>query len=177
MLVLFLCCVLSCEWLFVTPWTVACQASLSDFASKITGAGCHFLLQGIFPTQEWNLNLGHLLISCLSLSHQGSPVLFHHFHFHALEKDMATHSSVLAWKIPGMEEPGRLQSMGPQSWTGMRDFTFTFHFHASKKEMATHSSVLSWRIPGTEEPGRLLSMWLQRVRHDWSDLAAVAMEE
>ena len=29
MLVLFLCCVLSCEWLFVTPWTVACQASLS----------------------------------------------------------------------------------------------------------------------------------------------------
>ena len=112
MLVLFLCCVLSCEWLFVTPWTVACQASLSDFASKITGAGCHFLLQGIFPTQEWNLNLGHLLISCLSLSHQGSPVLFHHFHFHALEKDMATHSSVLAWRIPGMGESGGLPSMG-----------------------------------------------------------------
>ena len=34
------------------------------------------------------------------------------FHFHALEKEMATHSSVLAWKIPWMEEPGRLQSMG-----------------------------------------------------------------
>ena len=34
------------------------------------------------------------------------------FHFHALEKEMATHSSVLAWKIPRMEEPGRLQSMG-----------------------------------------------------------------
>ena len=34
------------------------------------------------------------------------------FHFHALEKEMATHSSVLAWRIPGMEEPGRLQSMG-----------------------------------------------------------------
>ena len=28
------------------------------------------------------------------------------FHFHALEKEMATHSSVLAWRIPGMEEPG-----------------------------------------------------------------------
>ena len=34
------------------------------------------------------------------------------FHFHALEKEMATHSSVLAWKIPGMAEPGGLQSMG-----------------------------------------------------------------
>ena len=34
------------------------------------------------------------------------------FHFHALEKEMATHSSVLAWKIPWMEEPGGLQSMG-----------------------------------------------------------------
>ena len=32
----------------------------------------------------------------------------------ALEKEMATHSSTLAWKIPGTEEPGRLQSMGSQ---------------------------------------------------------------
>ena len=34
------------------------------------------------------------------------------FHFHALEKEMATHSSVLAWRIPGMEEPGGPLSMG-----------------------------------------------------------------
>ena len=34
------------------------------------------------------------------------------FHFHALEKEMATHSSVLAWRIPGMAEPGGLLSMG-----------------------------------------------------------------
>ena len=34
------------------------------------------------------------------------------FHFHALEKDMATHSSVLAWRIPGTEEPSELPSMG-----------------------------------------------------------------
>ena len=33
-------------------------------------------------------------------------------HFHALEKEMATHSSVLAWRTPGTEEPGGLQSMG-----------------------------------------------------------------
>ena len=34
------------------------------------------------------------------------------FHFHALEKEMATHSSVLAWRIPGMGEPGGLSSLG-----------------------------------------------------------------
>ena len=34
------------------------------------------------------------------------------FHFHALEKETATHSSVLAWRIPEMEEPGGLPSMG-----------------------------------------------------------------
>ena len=35
-----------------------------------------------------------------------------HFYFHALEKEMATHSSVLAWGIPGTGEPGGLPSMG-----------------------------------------------------------------
>ena len=34
------------------------------------------------------------------------------FHFHALEKEVATHSSIFAWRIPGMAEPGGLQSMG-----------------------------------------------------------------
>jgi len=43
--------------------------------------------------------------------------------------------------------------------------------------MATHSSVLAWRIPGMEEPGGLPSMGLHRVRHNWSDLAAVAAAE
>ena len=35
-----------------------------------------------------------------------------HFHFSALEKEMATHSSVLAWRIPGTGEPGGLPSVG-----------------------------------------------------------------
>ena len=37
------------------------------------------------------------------------------FHFHALEKEMATHSSVLAWRIPGSGKPGGLPSMGSRS--------------------------------------------------------------
>ena len=43
-----------------------------------------------------------------------------------LEKEMATHSSTLAWKISWTEESGRLQSMGLQSQTRRSDFTFTF---------------------------------------------------
>ena len=64
---------------------------------------------------------------------------------------MATDSSTLAWKIPWMEELGRLQSMGSQRVGHDCNFTFTFHFHALEKEMATHSSVFAWRIPGTEK--------------------------
>ena len=45
-----------------------------------------------------------------------------------LQKEMATHSSALAWKIPWVEEPGRLQSMGLQSQTRLRDFTFFSFF-------------------------------------------------
>ena len=42
------------------------------------------------------------------------------FHFHALEKEMAPHSSVLAWRIPGTVEPGGLPSMGSQSRTRLK---------------------------------------------------------
>ena len=41
------------------------------------------------------------------------------FHFHALEKEMATHSSVLAWRIPGMGEAGGLPSMGSHDWSDL----------------------------------------------------------
>ena len=80
---------------------------------------------------------------------------------------MAPHSSTLAWKIPWVEESGRLRAMGSlKSQTRLSDFTFTFHFHTLEKEMATHSSVLARRIPGTGEPGGLPSMGSHRVGHD-----------
>ena len=67
---------------------------------------------------------------------------------------MVTHSSTLVWIIPWMEEPGRLQSMGPlRVGHDLSDFPFTFHFHALEKEMVAHSSVLAWRIPGMGKPG------------------------
>ena len=47
----------------------------------------------------------------IALSSQASDFAFT-FHFHALENEMATHSSILAWRISGMGEPGGLPSMG-----------------------------------------------------------------
>ena len=61
---------------------------------------------------------------------------------------MATHSSTLAWKIPWLEEPGRLQSMGSlrvgqdlvtSLSLSLFTFIFTFHFHALEKETQQRS--------------------------------------
>ena len=61
-----------------TPWTVACTKLLRprDFLGKSNGVGCHFLLQGIFPTQGSNPGLLHCRRTLYCLSHQevkGSP--------------------------------------------------------------------------------------------------------
>ena len=62
-----------------------------------------------------------------------------------MEKARAPHSSTLAWKIPWMEEPGRLQSMGSLR-VGLdliEQLQFHFHFHALEKARAPHSSPLA----------------------------------
>ena len=61
---------------------------------------------------------------------------------------MATHASILAWKVPWTEEPGGLQCVGPE------------------KGVATHASILAWKVPWTEEPGGLQCVGLQRALHD-----------
>ena len=64
-----------------------------------------------------------------------------------LEKEMATHSSTLAWKIPWMEEPGRLLHGVPKSWTRLRDFTFTFQEIVKDREVwhaTVHGVTKSW---------------------------------
>ena len=83
---------------------------------------------------------------------------------------MATHSSTLAWKIPWLEEPGRLQSMkslrvGHNWMTSLSLFTF---MHWRSKWQPTPVF-----LPGeSQRQGSLVG--LHRVRHNWSDLAAVA---
>ena len=91
-----------------------------------------------------------------------------------LEKAMAPHSSILAWKIPWMEGPGRLQSMGSlrvghDSVTLFSLFTF---MHWRRKWQP--SPVF---LPGESQGrGSLVGchLWGHRVGHYWSDLAAAA---
>ena len=58
------------------------------------------------------------------------------FHFHALEKEMPTHSSVLAWRIPGTEEPGGLPSMGSHrvghNWSDLAAAAAETHFRVKE---------------------------------------------
>ena len=122
------------------------------------------------------------------------------FHFPALEKEMATHSSVLAWRIPGTGEPGGLPSMGSprvgHDWSDLAAAGRQMVAHSVKnhlpmqetwvwslgqedpleKEMANHSSILAWKIPWTEEPGGQQSVGSQRVRHDWATKLSPGMQ-
>ena len=92
-----------------------------------------------------------------------------------LEEDMAAYSSILAWKIPWTKEPSRLQSMrslgvGHDWATSLSLFTF---MHWRRKWQPTPMFLLG----GSQGGGSLVGfhLWgLNRVRHDWSDLAAAA---
>ena len=73
-------CILSHVQVFLTSWTVAHEAPRPyNFPQKNTGVGCHFFLQGIFPTQESNphlLCLLHWQVDSLLLSHLGGPYVY-----------------------------------------------------------------------------------------------------
>ena len=101
---------------------------------------------------------------------------------------MAAHSSVLAWRIPQTEEPGRLQSLRSQRTGHNRGTEHARVCEAFQAALVANSlpvsagdtrdvgsspesgrspwSILAWRIPWTDELGGLQSLGPQRVRHD-----------
>ena len=92
-----------------------------------------------------------------------------------LEKHMAPHSSTLAWKIPWMEGPSRLQAMGSRgvghNWVTSLSLSCIGEGNGNPLQCSCLEN------PRMEEPGGLPSMGSHRVRHDWSDLAAAAAFE
>ena len=84
------------------------QTDYNSGSSKVDGCSCWFqrrqwqptpvLLPGVYAVAKSQARLSDFTFT---------------FHFHALEKEMAAPSSVLAWRVPGMGEPGGLPSMGP----------------------------------------------------------------
>ena len=67
------------------------------------------------------------------------------FHFHALEKEMATHSSILAWRIPGMGEPGELPSMGSQSRTRLKRLSSSSSIKKAERQRIDAFELWCWR--------------------------------
>ena len=94
----------------------------------------------------------------------------------SVDKAMTTHSSTLAWKIPWMEEPGRLQSMG--SLRVGQDRTQQLHFHFSLSCTGEGNGnplqCSCLENPTDGKPGGLPSTGSHRVGHNWSNLAAAA---
>ena len=86
-------------------------SSIHGISQARIQSGLLFPSPQIFPTQGSNLGLLHCRQILYHVSYQGSPWLTLYYMM-LLEKDMATHCSTLAWKIPWTERPGRLQSMG-----------------------------------------------------------------
>ena len=72
-----------------------------------------------------------------------------HFHFHTLEKEMATHSSVLAWRIPGTGKPGGLPSMGIGSIMNklIRFENYSQGFLFNMADRAFTSTLQSSKVP------------------------------
>ena len=89
------------------------------------------------------------------------------FHFHALEKEMATHSSVIAWRIPGTREPGGLPSMG--SHRVGHDRSAFEPVHASKEML----KILQARIQNTWTMTSWCSSWFWKGRGTRDQIANI----
>jgi len=121
-----------------TPWTVACQAPLSmDSPGKNTGVGCHFLFQMFFLSFHLFLVLPGFLLCYISMFKDVPHVSWASLAVKLiknllamqetqvrslgqkdpLEKEMATHSSILAWRIHGQRSLASYSPWGPKSWT------------------------------------------------------------
>ena len=102
-----------------------------DSPGKNTGVGCHCLLQCL-KVKRKSLSRVRLFTTPRTAAHQASLSFWTQVQLlgreDPLEEGMATHSSVLTWRIPRTEEPGGLQSMGLQR-VGQNWATNTFAFH------------------------------------------------
>ena len=128
---------------FATPWTVAHQAPLCpwDSPGKNTGVGCHFLLQGIFPTQGLHLHLLHWQADSLPLSHQRSPnnTCFIYF-IHIKPNHFAVH-----WKLTQY-----CKSTIPQ-WKKISSLILPFHDFPSYMPFKVNCYFLCKNWPGCWE--------------------------
>ena len=123
----FLCCCLASKLyptLFATPWTVARQAPLSvGFPRQAYWSGLPFPSPGDLPDPGIKPEYSALAGGFFTAEPWGKPI--NQLYLNIMEKEIATHSHILAWEIPWTEESGGLQSMGSQR--AARDWTTNTH--------------------------------------------------
>ena len=113
----------------ITPWPINLQVLYSCLENSMDGGAWWAAVHGVAKSQT---RLRDFTFT---------------FHFHALEKEMATHSSVLAWRLPGTGEPGGLPSMGSNrvghDWSDLAAA-------ASGKSTASRAllGLMLWRLDG-----------------------------
>ena len=174
-------------WLFATPWMVAHQSPLSmKFSRQEYWSGLPFPPPRIFPTQRSDsVLLCRLHWQAGSLQGTGdsvpqwlsSPVTQMVRKLSAmrwtqvwalgqedlLEKGMATHSSILAWRIPWTEEPGGLQSWGHKQSDTTAQLTHTVgSIHSQKTTMASLGMTLP-QICVDTRTHRFVHLWMQSL--------------
>ena len=133
------------------------------------GVGRLSLLQGIFPAQGSNPGLPHCrrVLYCVSLqvtlvvkkppANAGDADLIPGSG-RSPEEGMATHSSILAWRVPWTEEPGGLQSVVTQSWTQMKQLSMRTTLNLGTKVYKICSSCFCFYYTSFVTCGRVLSI-------------------
>ena len=169
----------SCVWLFVIPWTVAHQAPLSMGFSRQeyrSGLPCPYpgdlLDPGIGPL---SLITSNDLISVIPFSSWLQS--FSASESFPMSQSFASGGQSIETSASASVLPKNIQDLFPLGWTGLislKSKGLSRVFSNTTAQKHQFSSVLAWRIPGMGEPGGLLSMGLQRIGHDWSNLAAAA---
>ena len=124
-----------------------------NFPGKNTGAGCHFLLQGIFPAQGLDAGLPHCRRILYHLNHQGSPYMYTHTHIYRslITKLCPTHCNPMESSPPGSSVHGISQARILE-WVA-----FSFSRGSSRPRDRTHVSctpALVGRFFTTEPPGK-----------------------
>ena len=144
----------------MTQWTVARQLCCPlDSPGKKTGVGCHFLLQGIFPTQGSNPDLPHCRQILYQLSHQGSPYIYihtcicahTHICVHVCAKLSLTVCNLMYWRPPGSSIHKISQATwkkprcpSADEWIRKLWYIYTMEYYSVIKKNTFESVLMRW---------------------------------